>query len=175
MKKFILIAFVASGISSPLIAESAEHWYVEENRDSFVASINGEITFGDRLSVRFSPDDCHNLDMFLTVTTAVNDPNWEALEVVNNYLPITWNGELGRVILVKTFPFLNYEVAHINLGHYEIGNLIEVMNSTDEITIEIVDFNFFVASEYFDIPTNYWTTNGAVIAFTEAYTRCNLN
>ena len=75
---------------------------------------------------------------------------------------------------VATFPFLQYAVAHIDLGHYDIGNLIEVMRASETITVELVDFDFFVASEYFDIPSNNWTTAGSLEAITEAYALCVL-
>ena len=167
-------ALLVSTIASPATAESNEYWYVEEFGDSFVATVNGGVTWGDRLSVRFVPTECHYPSLFFTAMTAVEDPPWESLKVVDNSLPVTWNGELFRAELMTIIPFLMNEIAFIHVGHYTVFNLTELVKSYEAITLEIVDFNFFVASEFFDVPTNQWTTNGASAALTEAYSLCVL-
>lgn len=166
----VILYFMTVALSAQ--AESVEHWYVEEFRDGFIASINGDVTFGDKLRVRFSPENCDRPGMFFTAYTTVSDPDWDTLGDVNNYIPIKWNDQLARATLVTTIPFLLGEIAFIDLGTYELGGLTAVMRSSEEITIEIVDFDFFVASEYFDIPTNHWTTTGSVEAITQAHSNC---
>ena len=70
------------------------------------------------------------------------------------------------------FPILMGHQVWISLGSYEIDSLINHLSDYDNLNIEIVSRDTFIAEDYFDISSNIWHLKGLRKAIDDGKTLC---
>ena len=168
--KFFLVLIV---LASPSFSQSQTdvRWNIETLENSVIARTNGEITFGDLLQVKFTNGSCDVGNMFFGMYT-ISEQNL-IKDLDDKILPITYNGIESQVEVLFLFPFSNGHIVYLDLGFYTLNDILLHFSRNDVIEIEIINKNDFVAEDVFDIPTNRWTTNGALDAVRNASLICS--
>ena len=63
--------------------------------------------------------------------------------------------KVGAEILF-VIPFLLGHSVWFSLGHYYVDEHVDFLETIDPFSVTIIDDENFVATEFFDIPTNNW-------------------
>ena len=168
--KLILVLIV---LASPSFSQTETNvrWTTETLENSVIASANGEITFGNRLQIKFTNGSCDVGNMFFSMYT-MSEQNF-IIDLDDKILPITYNGIETEVKVLFSFPMLNGHIVYLDLGLYPLADTLLHFSHNDVIEIEIINKNDFVAEDVFDIPTDSWTTNGALDAVRNASLICS--
>ena len=169
LKPFLILVVVASPSFSQ--TQTDIRWTTETLENSVIARTNGEITFGDLLQIKFTKGSCDFGNMFFSIYTISEQKFITDLE--GKILPITYNGVETKVKVLASFPFLSGHIVYLDLGLYPLDDTLLHLSRKDVIEIEIINKNGFVAEEVFDIPSNRWTTNGALNAVRYASLICS--
>ena len=86
------------------------------NETSVIASTNGRTTYGDRLRVRFTKDNCSMGNLFTTVYTTSNNPdlkNFEDIDVNANFMGFNIS---CKCFVYQTISNWSYVVGRFGLG-----------------------------------------------------------
>mgnify|MGYP000442240078 CR=1 FL=1 len=147
MTKFYIIRFILFlGLINPsvsfaeLIAEESieNRWGVDIITENSVhATVNGQVTHGDRLHVRMIKDHCDKGNLITFVYTYSNHPEIEQLR--DQYVMTNFMG--GEVIVNVLFasPFLMGHRATVDIGWADIEELKIILSSENPITMEYKD------------------------------------
>ena len=177
-----VISFIAFSVfSSFLHAEASsglalnEHkeneWIVGYETDtSFHAQVNGLITHGDSLDVRFVKQNCDTGNLLTFVYSMANHP--DILQLEDQYVPAYFMGEEITARILFTQPFLLGHRSVIDLGWMPIEDLTKILLREDIIEMKFLDSEKIKITEYFDISENSWSNKGLSEALFKASTMC---
>lgn len=174
---FSCVVWFGLTISSLALAELAaeEHqedqWvvsYITEN--SVHATVNGQVTHGDRLHVRLVKDHCDQGNLLTFVYTLAQHPKIETLE--GRYVTTQFNGSEVIVKVLYTSPFLMGHRATVDIGWASIGALKDILSQENPLVIEYLDSTDLKITDYFDITENRWSNDGVSAALDRAVDRC---
>ena len=146
-------------------------WVIDHQETNYtIASVNGKVTHGDRLRVRFTKNNCSVGNLFTTVYTMADNPN--LAEVSEQFTSATFMDQEIVAKILFVMPFMNGHTMWIDLGWVPKEELIEILLEDDEIFLKFKDDKDFKATEYMDIAENYWKTNNLRAALEEASDLC---
>jgi hypothetical protein len=157
-----------------LIAEESieNQWVVDITTENSVhASVNGQITHGDRLHVRLVKDHCDKGNLLTFVYTYSNHPEIEQLS--DQYVTTNFMGNEVIVNVLYTSPFLMGHRATIDIGWADIDDLKDILNQENPIVMEYIDSQNIKITDYFDITQNSWSNDGLSQALDRATAMCN--
>ena len=165
---------VSSQSFAELVAEESvdDKWVVDYITDNSVhATVNGQVTHGDRLHVRIVKGHCDKGNLITFVYTYSNHPEIEQLR--DQYVMTNFMG--GEVIVNVLFasPFLMGHRATVDIGWADIEELKVILSQENPITIEYKDSSEIKITDYFDITENSWSNDGLIEALDRASVMCN--
>ena len=145
-------------------------WDISVSGDLVVASITGNITYGERQRFVFRKGNCKKVNhIFSTYTT--QPVNFKTL--TGAVLVIEFNGEIIGAALISAKKFLSGNLLMFNLGTYDKDVLLNHLKANEKISIRFVDGNGHKASDYFDAPYNEWSISEISEAFDNAHRECS--
>ena len=134
------------------------------------ASVNGQITWGDRLRIRLNKDFCMEGNLVTSFYTYEDNPNFEQL--LNKTIPIKFLGLDHNAEVVLATPFLMGHSVWLDLGWFSLRYLIEEFKEKAGIRISLVNSEEINISDYFDISENVWSSDGIGEALDKAIQQC---
>jgi len=179
MLRKILLFILCMGLIAPataiaeLVAEEPvdDKWGVDLiNENSVHASVNGQVTHGDRLHVRLVKGHCEKGNLLTFVYSYANHPEIEQLQ--GRYVPTDFMGGEVVVKILYTSPFLMGHRAVIDMGWVSIAELQAILAGKNPITMEYKDSPELKITDYFDIPHNSWSNEGVKAALNRAVGMC---
>ena len=164
-KAMILIAAMVLSMSA-----MAAEWEVSVSDDLVDVAITGNITYGDRQRFIFRKGNCdvvqHTFSNFTMQAAAFRN-------LKGAVLATDFNGDVIGAELIASIPAMSGQMLMFNFGSYDKDSLLEYLTASDKISITFVDGNGHIASDYFDMPHNEWSTSGMSEAFDDAYEKCS--
>ena len=147
---------------------------------SVIASVNGKITYGDRLRIRIPLSTVERCSIGNTITTfyTTNIDTEEKISFIRNkILPAELNGKDMYVKVLFALPFMKVHLAYIDMSWNKLENIKEYFDGVEEISLVLKDRNSvdgitILNSDYFDIPTNSFSTKGLNTALDRAQAEC---
>lgn len=145
------------------------------------AGVNGMITHGDEYIIRIVGEECDLVNQIFFFYTYEDYEKVKKIE--NKTIYISLNGykihgltnEPMTVEALYTSPFLMGTRVLFDAGITLVENMKKGYGSVDVIEIELIDSENITISNYFDITTNAWATNGMVKALDDAVLLCKKN
>jgi len=163
-----LTLLVSTSISS--FAEDNK-WVVDYvKEESIHASVNGQVTHGDKLMVRFVKGYCDKGNLLTTVYTVADHPNIITLK--DKLLPVNFIGLNIKVKAIYIAPFLAGHRVMVDIGWVAPKDLKHDLGEQEPVTLVLKDYNGIAINEYFDIPENTWCNNNLSAALDEAQDMC---
>ena len=186
---FLLLAWPGLSLSADYLSEKEieDVWtvHVSENGKSMndwsvIASVNGKITYGDRLRIRIPLSTVERCSIGNTITTfyTTNIDTEEKVSFIRNkILPAELNGKDMYVKVLFALPFMKVHLAYIDMSWNKLENIKEYFDGVEEISLVLKDRNSvdgitILNSDYFDIPTNSYSTKGLNTALDRAQAEC---
>ena len=177
----ILSFVVLSSLSSFLLAEQSSDLVVDEHREnewivgyitesSIHARVNGVVTHGDSLDVRFVKDACDTGNLLTYVYSMANHP--KILQLEDKYVSANFMDEEIIARILFTQPFLGGHRSIIDLGWIPLQDLTQILLRQDPIKMKFFDSDDIKITEYFDIPENSWSNRGLLDALLRASSMC---
>ena len=181
MNKLLFVALIifssyamANNASSLVADELKENvWVIDYITDDSVrASVNGQVTHGDRFGVRFVKDSCDTGNPFTTVYTVSSHPDISKLE--NQYVTSEFMGQktIGKILFM--LPFLNGHSATVDFGSIPKEKKKKILLRENLITMKYVDSKNIKITDYFDIIENSWVNVGLGDALERAFIICEM-
>ena len=175
---FVLIMFPAISFSADtavalLTSEEWEEdeWVVDYIGESFViASVNGQITHGDRLRVRLEFGDCDNAHVIAHVYTMRGNVGVLDMDEKEISVAIDGNEASGTMILPRKF--LNGHSFLLYLGSSSVAGLKSYFSVLESTTLQLLDNEEMQISQYVDLDRNEWSLNGLTGALDKAQATC---
>ena len=175
---FVLIMFPSISFSADtavalLTSEEWEEdeWVVDYIGESFViASVNGQITHGDRLRVRLEFGDCDNAHVLPHVYTMRG--NEDILDMDEKEISVAIDGNEASGTIVLPRKFLSGHSFFLYLGSSSIESLKSYFSGLKSTTIQLLDNEEMKISNYVDLDRNEWSLNGLTGALDKAQATC---
>jgi hypothetical protein len=148
-------------------------WYVgnvSPDSSEVVASVNGLVTHGDRLRIRFVKGDCDTGNLLTTVYTYHDNP--KLVDLKDQLVDGIFMGEDVVLKILFTVPLFNNQLAYVDMGWVQKDALKRILLAQKEIDLSLIDTEDFKSSEYFDILQNSWPTVGLSDAIDKASMQC---
>ena len=173
MKKILLLLLMVGTIFSQDIEDV---WTVEKNDTVIFASVNGKITYGDKLIFMFTKNNPCDKPMWITsFYTMQPDLEKKFDQLPTKYLYATLNDTAETYItIIKNSPFLLGYSSQLLLGQYPIKNIQDSFGMLDEISVELTgipESDLDIKSIY-DITRNTFSTKNLNEALEQAKTEC---
>ena len=186
---FLILVWPGLSLSQEYLNEDEveDVWtvHVSENGKSMndwsvIASVNGKITYGDRLRVRIPLSTVERCSIGNTITTfyTTNIDTEEKVSFIRNkILPAELNGKDMYVKVLFAIPFMKVHLAYIDMSWNKLENIKEYFDGVEEIKLVLkdrisVDGITILNSDYFDIPSNSYSTRGLNSALDRAQAEC---
>ena len=149
-----------------------DEWVVDYITDGEIhASVNGQITHGDRLRIRFVEGNCNVGNIITSVYTYNDHPNIAQIE--DKYVNAKF---MGADIVVKVLfsnPFLMGHSVFMDLGWIDKNSLKLSLSGNNAIALVFVDSEDIKITKYFDLPSNKWSSQGLYNAVDKASAMCD--
>ena len=142
--------------------------YISKN--SVHASVNGQVTHGDGLHVRFVKGNCDIRNLLTFVYSYSKNP--DLVKLNNKYVSSKFMGEKLTVKILFTSPFLMGYRSTIDIGWMQKDNLKKYLQKENLISMAYFDSKQIKISEYFDIVNNNWVNIGLSSALDKASNLC---
>ena len=157
----------ASSISFAEDDKWAVDYVTEEN---IHASVNGQVTHGDKLMVRFVKGNCDKGNLLTTVYTVADHPDIMTLK--DQLLPVNFIGMNVNVKAIYIAPFLSGHRVMVDIGWVAPKDIKYDLGKQEPITLDFKDYNGTAINGYFDIPQNAWSNYNLSVALDEAQDMC---
>jgi len=174
----ILLAFPA--VSMPADMSQAlntsedweeDRWVVSYIGESFViASVNGQITHGDRLRLRLQFGDCDNASVITHVYTMKG--NEEILDISEKDIAIAVDGNRAVGTILEPYKFLMGYRFFLYLGYSDINSIKNYFSELTSTTLELLDSDELKITDYVDLNRNEWSLTGFNEAIVKAQATC---
>ena len=153
------------------IAGDLHDWEIKEWAENVIASVHGKITRGEMQTFVFFKKDCTRVEHLFDVYT--HQPN-DFTKLKGKMIVLEFNGDkIGGIVRSATKPaMLPGHLLMITFGSYDKDLLLRHLQERNHISIKLVDGNGIIASEYFDVLENKWSTEGIEEAFSKSYDIC---
>ena len=143
---------------------------VSPDSSEIVASVNGLVTHGDRLRIRFVKGDCDTGNLLTTVYSHHDNP--KLVDLKDQLVDGIFMGEDVVLEILFTVPLFSKQLAYVDMGWVQKDALKRILLAQKEIDLNLVDTEDFKPSEYFDIMQNSWPTAGLSDAIDKASMQC---
>ncbi len=165
------IAMLALILTSVAVAGDLHDWEIKEWPKNVIASAPGKITRGEMQTFVFFKKDCARVEHLFDVYT--HQPN-DFTKLKGKVIAFEFNGDkVGGIIRSATKPtWLPGHLLMITFGSYDKDFLLSHLQERNHISIKLVDGNGIIASDYFDVLENEWSTEGIEEAFSKSYDIC---
>ena len=185
LKLRFLPAFVVMLLGFPSVSISADftlalnasedweedRWVVSYIGESFViASVNGQITHGDRLRLRLEFGDCDKAHVLPHVYTMRGNEDILDMDEKEISVAIDGNEASGTIILPRKF--LSGHSFFLYLGSSSIESLKSYFSGLKSTTIQLLDNEEMKISQYVDLDRNEWSMRGFDRALEKAQATC---
>lgn len=146
-------------------------WVVDYIADNTVhATVNGQVTHGDRLHIRMVKGHCELGNLITFVYTYSNHPKIE--QIGETYVQTRFMNDDVVARIVGASPFLMGHRATIDFGFLPLNELSNILLKSNPISVEYLDSEEIKISDYFDITTNSWSNAGLDDAINYAKIAC---
>ena len=146
-------------------------WKVEDpDIGGILVSRNGQVQHGDSLILYIPKSNCNSLESLFTFYTAARNPRIESLK--KQTLFIRLNDQEMQADVRFIYPFLMGHSVWLSLGIFEIDQFADFLQLYEKFEVMIRDTDNFIATDYFDIETNYWYLNGLKNALSQGKNLC---
>ena len=173
---FLIFTFSNALAEKKINIEKIEDW--KENEwilesiigDSLHASVNGKITHGDRLRIRFLKGNCNLPNMLASFYTILIPRERLILEgkILNaTFFNTKFFNYRMRVKVIHETPFLVGKSLLIDLGFLPVERLKTFFGDAKEVTLKIENTDQIQIEKYFDLDFNTWS----LIKFVETIDR----
>ena len=169
---FLVIPFsYAADIGRFEEKEIDNKWVVSRIEKSTVyATVNGKVTHGDKLRIRFVKGKCDMGNLLTTVYTTSNHPN--ILQLKNKYITANFMNIKVTALVLFTQPFLAGHISWVDLNFIPKEVLKRELIKENPIKIEFLDSEKITITEYFDITQNSWSNKNLGEAVDKASNVC---
>ena len=174
---FVLIMFPSISFSADtavalLTSEEWEEdqWVVSYGKDFVIASVNGQITHGDRLRLRLQFGDCDNASVITHVYTMKG--NEEILDISEKDIAINVDGNRAAGTILEPYKFLRGHRFFLYLGYSDINSLKKYFSELTSTTLELLDSDELKVTDYVDLNRNEWSLTGFNEALVKAQATC---
>ena len=148
-----------------------DRWVVSYIGESFViASVNGQITHGDRLRLRLQFGDCDNASVITHVYTMKG--NEEILDISEKDIAINVDGNRAAGTILEPYKFLRGHRFFLYLGYSDINSLKKYFSELTSTTLELLDSDELKVTDYVDLTRNEWSLTGFNEAIVKAQATC---
>ena len=171
--KSLFLFLMFSALASFVISDERieDQWVVDEvNSDAVYLSVNGQVTYGDRLHIRLVKGNC-DFGNLLTFVYSYSD-NPLISELADQYVHARFMGEEVTGLILFTSPFLMGHRSTVDFNWAPLHALKQILGRENPITLEFIDSNDFKVSEYFDVLENAWSNIGLSEALEKAGGLC---
>lgn len=156
----------------------SDKWVVDVIEEATVqATVNGQVTDGDRLRVRFVKGNCEVGNLLTTVLTYSDHP--EISELENKFVEAIFMGQQYTLLILFTVPFeevseymRNTHSSWIDLGWVPIDALKIGLSERENISLKFINSDKLIITDYFDILENEWSNAGLSDALDRASAIC---
>ena len=175
----VLITVIASqALADSYIASKQKEkslsnlWVVDViEEESVQATVNGKVTDGDRLRVRFVKGNCEIGNILTTVLTYSDHP--KISELKDKYVEANFMGQQYTLLILFTVPFLgNTHISWVDLGWVPIDALKIALLEKENISLKFINSDELTITDYFDIIENEWSNAGLSDALDQASAVC---
>lgn len=135
-----------------------------------LASVNGLVSYEDRYTIRLARDECAMGELFFRIYSTKNNP--EFLELDDTVIRIRHGDDLLHAKIRDPEEFQLGHTALVHLGYRGLDSIVKANQPGDEIAVELIDSEFFKASDFFDVRENRWSLENFEEALQEARTLC---
>ena len=156
----LVLTFSNASAEKNVKMEKLEEWRENEwilesiIQDTVHASVNGKITHGDRLRIRFKKGNCdlpNMLASFYTTTIPLGETVLEGKIIDAKFLNYPM-----KVKVIHEMPFLLGKTLLIDLGFLPMDRLRTFFGDANEVTLKIEGNSSFQVKEYFNADFNTW-------------------
>ena len=168
----LLASMLASTLPLTLAQDGEDDtWGVEVVDDSGVlASVNGLVTHGDRYTIRLDRDECAMGELFFRIQTRKDNPYF--LDLDDTVISIRHGDDTLHAKIRSPEQEPHGQTALIHLGYRSLDSIAESHRSQETVSAQLLDSEFFRASDYFDVRENRWSLDNFDAALEEARTLC---
>lgn len=173
MQQFVFSVLLFFGLCLSTVADELKdnEWTVDYITETSIhASVNGEVTHGDRLHVRFVQGQCDVGNLITFVYTYADHPN--ILQLEEQSVRSIFMGEEVTVSVLYTSPFLMGHRATVDVGWMEKESLKQILGRSNPISMKYLDSDKVKISDYFDVLQNSWSNINLNAALDEASKMC---
>lgn len=169
----LAVAAVAGFAHGASAQEQDGRWKAEFVKDlGAVASVNGNVTHGDRFSVAVRGPSCDGGAVFFTAYSHYKNPDFTGLQ--GKIVKVRLNGAVREAKIVAAKPFLLGHLAFIELGGQSLADIKAQYSGLRAIRAEILGEDGG-ANRFFDIAENGWSVDGLGLALDAAAKTCKAN
>jgi hypothetical protein len=139
---------------------------------SIEASVNGEITHGDRFRVRILPKNIEQCNRGNSITTFYTTTKNKNISALSGVIPALLNNIKGGVQILFAIDFLLGHSVWIDLNWNELKNIKDFFKDKEEISLKLLDSETVKVDDYFDISENRFSLVGLNDALDRAKNEC---
>ncbi|MDA9230650.1 hypothetical protein N9P30_02340 [Alphaproteobacteria bacterium] len=148
-----------------------DRWVVSYIGRSFViASVNGQITHGDRLRLRLDFEDCDNVHLITSVYTMKG--NQDILDMAEEEISVAVDGNEFVGTIDHPRKFLMGHSFLLYLGYNGITVIKSYFSESKSFTLQLLDSDEIKISDYVDLDRNEWSLDGFNGALEKAQATC---
>ena len=170
---YISLFFFKLFLIPTLLTASDEDWkiYKDEKENSIIwVSKNGEITYGDNLSIRILESDCI---IGNTLTTFYSSKPIEfAEEAEGKFIRAKFGGHTIHAQVLFASEFLLGKAIWVDLGWNSLTDIKDFFKDKPRVTLKLEHGEGFNLEDYFDVLQNTWQTEGIDQALDKAVKIC---
>ena len=183
MNKYLLLILLGFGIFS----SAANEWNVDVLTDSVSVSIDGNISAGDKYRVLFnskSDNPCELITQVTTFYSVVKDAGRKFKKLPYNYvLAQVKRGDRQEKFIMQienTSDFIAGKRTLFTVSTNTVEQFLDFHKDNEAIEIELLSFYDLKnqkrvkknITDYFDIPKNSWSLNGAKASIEKGKSSC---
>jgi hypothetical protein len=132
----------------------ADEWQIEKLNNRIIISKNGEVTHGDKLRFFLTKDFCDEVQEVFTFYTTTNHKKINNLK--RKVLTVKMNEYLMESEVMFVLPFLLGHSVWFDMGRYKVDEHINFFKDISSYDLNIINGKDYIATDFFDIPNNYW-------------------
>jgi hypothetical protein len=150
--------------------ETENTWIVETVGNEVAASVNGKVTYGDKLRIRFTKENCDYGNTLTTFYTAKGNPDIARLR--NVVASARFNDTQINVRILFAMKFLQGHSVWVDMGWNKVAAIKDFFAGKDQVTFAFRETARFKPDDFLDITMNSWPLNGLDTALDKARAAC---
>ena len=148
-------------------------WSVKRfDASTVIASTPGITMHGDKLRIRLVKGGCDYGQLWTSVYTIPSE-GVDETTFINKNVSARFMGQQMTFPVMYAGKFILGYLVMLDMGVYDLGQLGEILSRKPELKMEYLDSADFKSTEFFDIPSNSWSTKNLTQAIQEASSQCH--